>query len=222
VTDQPPRLPTAWLSPLAASVDRVLARHGYDIAATTDAFDDAVPGDGGLFDPATTTAELRAAAERLGDTAPSPVPSPVPALDGATAVCYTDGGSRGNPGPAGAGAVVATAAGDTAVRVGRPVGSRTDANVAEYAALHLGLDRLLACCTPSAVEVRSDSRTVIDDVWGDGEPTVDGVTRYRERIAALLATVPDHRVVHLADHEPNPADALATVGADIAALGPGG
>lgn len=221
MTDQPSRLPTEWLSPLAASVDRVLARYGYDLAAATDAIDGATAGDGGLFDPGTTADELRTATEALLDTT-AMSPPPAPELDGVTAVCYTDGSSRGPPGPAGAGAVLATAEGDPVARLGRPVGSRAGNNTAEYAALHLGLDRLLARCAPAAVEVRIDSRTVIDDVWGDGEATVDGVAQYRRPITALLGAVPDHRFVHLADHEPNPADALATVGADVAALGPGG
>jgi ribonuclease HI len=62
--------------------------------------------------------------------------------------------------------------------------------------------------------------TVIRDVWGGTEPTEPGVGPYSEAIETALSSVPDNRYTHLADHEPNPADALATVGADIAALGP--
>ena len=69
--------------------------------------------------------------------------------------------------------------------------------------------------------MRIDSRTVIRDVWGGDNPTAPGVETYSEAIAATLSTVRDHRHTHLADTDPNPADALATVGADIAALGPG-
>jgi ribonuclease HI len=78
----------------------------------------------------------------------------------------------------------------------------------------------LARYDPHALEVRIDSMTVIRDVWGGDEPTEPGVESYSESIAAALSAVPVHRYTHLADHEPNPADALATVGADIAALGP--
>ena len=62
---------------------------------------------------------------------------------------------------------------------------------------------------------------MIDDVWGDRDAPIDGVERYRRPIGALLAEIPTHRYRHVESADPNPADALATVGADLAALGPG-
>jgi len=189
------------------------------MTAATDAIDDAVAGYGGLFDPATTPGELRHALEDLlasGFTRPA---VSEPAADGF--VLYVDGSSRGNPGPAGAGAVITDAAGTRLARLGRPVGSRTGANTAEYAALQLGLSGLLARYEPHRLEVRIDSMTVIQDIWGGDDPTEPGVEAYSEAIVAALANVPDGQYTHLADSDPNPADALATVGADIAALGDG-
>jgi ribonuclease HI len=216
VTDEP--LPAEHLSPLAALVDEVLAAVGYEMDAATEQIDDAVPDYGGLFAPTTTPAELRNALEtlRTSDLGRPPVPEPT----GDSFVLYVDGSSRGNPGPAGAGAVVLDASGAELVRLGRPIGSQTGNNTAEYGALHLGLSELLARYEPQRLEVRIDSMTVIRDVWGGNEPTEDGVEPYSEAIAAALSAVPEHRYTHLADHEPNPADALATVGADVAALGP--
>jgi len=216
VTDD--ALPAEHLSPLAALVDEVLAGVGYEVAAATDAIDDAVPGYGGLFDPATTSTELRRALESLlasGVTRP-PVPEPT---DDAF-VLYVDGSSRGNPGPAGAGAVIVDAEEDELARLGRPVGSRTGNNTAEYVALQLGLSELLTRYEPRRLEVRIDSMTVVRDVWGGDDPTEPGVETYSEAIAAALSSVPEHQYTHLADDDPNPADALATVGADIAAFGP--
>ncbi len=217
VTDDP--LPAEHLSPLASLVDEVLAGVGYEVAAATDAIDDAVPGYGGLFDPSTTPTELRPALEGLlesGLTRP-----PVPESTDDAFVLYVDGSSRGNPGPAGAGAVIMDSAENQLARLGRPVGSRTGNNTAEYVALQLGLSELLARYEPRGLEVRIDSMTVIRDVWGGDDPTEPGVETYSEAVAAALSRVPDHRYTHLADSDPNPADALATVGADIAALGPG-
>ena len=57
VTDDP--LLAEYLSPVATLVDEVLARVGYEVATATEAIDDAVPGYGGLFDPATTFASRR-------------------------------------------------------------------------------------------------------------------------------------------------------------------
>lgn len=222
MTDARDPLPAESLSPLAARLDRVLARHGYDLPAAVDAIDATVSGDGGLFDPSTSATELTTAAEaRLA--APEPPSQPTLAFDDEGAVLYTDGSSRGNPGPAGAGAVICDADGDPLVRLGRPVGSHAGNNTAEYVALHLGLSELLARAdpAPAVVEVRIDSRTVINDVWGDRETSVDGVERYRRPIGAALAEIPTHHYRHLESADPNPADALATVGADLAALGPG-
>ncbi|TYT62430.1 ribonuclease HI family protein [Natrialba swarupiae] len=217
MTDDP--LPAEHRSPLATLVDEVLAGVGYEVAAATDAIDDAVPGYGGLFDPGTSRDELRRALESLlesGLTRPS-----VPESTSDGFVLYVDGSSRGNPGPAGAGAVIVDASGEQLARLGRPVGSRTGNNTAEYVALQLGLAELLARYEPRRLEVRIDSMTVIRDVWGGDEPTEPGVETYSEAVAAALSRVPDHRYAHLADSDPNPADALATVGADIAAFGPG-
>jgi ribonuclease HI len=217
VTDD--RLPAEHLSELATLADAVLARTGYEMATAIEAIDGSVPGYGGLFDPATTPDELRRAFESLlgSDLARPQIPEP--ASD--AFVLYVDGSSRGNPGPAGAGAVVVDAAENQLARLGRPVGSRTGNNIAEYVALQLGLSELLARYEPRSLEVRIDSMTVIRDVWGGDDPKEPGVGTYSEAVAAALSIVPDHRYTHLADSDPNPADALATVGADIAALGPG-
>jgi ribonuclease HI len=91
--------------------------------------------------------------------------------------------------------------------------------VAEYAALQLGLDAVVTRFDPTRLEVRIDSMTVVDDVWR-GESSTDAYATYSDAIGDLLAAVPDHEWTHLVDSDPNPADARATVGADIAALGP--
>ncbi|MFC6905120.1 ribonuclease HI family protein [Halalkalicoccus tibetensis] len=217
MTDDP--LPAEHLSPLATLVDEVLVGVGYEVAAAIDTVDDAVPGYGGLFDPATTPAELRPALESLLESGLTRPSVPEPTSD--AFVLYVDGSSRGNPGPAGAGAVIVDAAENELARLGRPVGSRTGNNTAEYVALQLGLSELVARYEPRRLEVRIDSMTVIRDVWGGENPTEPGVEGYSEAVAAALSRVPDHQYTHLADSDPNPADALATVGADIAALGPG-
>ncbi|CQR52469.1 MULTISPECIES: ribonuclease HI family protein [Haloferax] len=211
-------LPSEHLSPLATLVDEVLAGVGYEMAVATELIDDAVPGYGGLFDPATTPAELRQALEELlsSDLGRPPISEPTDR----SFILYVDGSSRGNPGPAGAGAVVMDSEENRLARLGRPVGSRAGNNTAEYVALQLGLSELLARYEPHSVAVRIDSMTVIRDIWGGNDPTEPGVETYSEAIATALARVPNHWYEHLADSDPNPADALATVGSDIAAFGP--
>ncbi len=217
MTDDP--IPSEHLSPLATLLEEVLERVGYEMAVATDAIDDAVPGYGGLFDPATSQSELRRALEALSESELTRPPIPDPTGD--SFVLYVDGSSRGNPGPAGAGAVIMDTTEKQLARLGQPVGSRTGNNTAEYAALHLGLSELLARYEPRSLEVRIDSMTVIRDIWKGEQPTEPGVEEYSEAIATALSGIPDQRYTHLADSDPNPADALATVGADLAAFGPG-
>lgn len=215
------RPPAESLTPLAGRVLDLLVRHEYDLSAAVETVDAAVPGIGGLFDPDTSRAAVDDAVERvLDDPSPGPVHDHSPATAPGAVVLYVDGSARGNPGPAGAGAVVQTTDGTTLAELGRPVGSRADNNTAEYAALLLGLDHLARHVSPARLEVRIDSMTVIRDVWG-GADGPGGVEQYREPIARHLAAIPEHDWVHLVDSDPNPADALATVGADLAELGPG-
>ncbi|ELZ42115.1 ribonuclease H [Halorubrum californiense DSM 19288] len=212
------RLPTERLSPLASRVDDVLALYGYEMRPAIDAIDAAVTGYGGLFDPTTTDAEIRTAVEEVLAADPPPASDDPRAAAGDAVVLYVDGSSRGNPGPAGAGAVLLVDD-DPLLQLGRPVGTSAENNTAEYAALHLGLEAVAARCDPAAVEVRIDSRTVIDDVWGDGDG-VAAAAPYRPAIRERLGALPACEWTHLADSDPNPADARAAVGADIAALGP--
>lgn len=207
-------LPHESLSKTATVVDRALAVHGYELDAAIDAIDDATPGYGGLFDPNTDRRELRDACETVIDAGPNPAGEQETHPE---VILYVDGSARGNPGPAGAGAVVQID-GETRAAVGRPVGARADNNVAEYAALHLGL-RAVRAYDPATLEVRIDSMTVIDAVWRDGSG--ESFAPYSDAVAELLSAIPAHRWTHLVDSDPNPADSRATVGADIAAIGPG-
>jgi ribonuclease HI len=212
-------LPSEHLSPLAESIGRVLADRGYEVDRTIEAIDDAVPGIGGLFDPNTDLATLRSTLADIPDADPADEER---TLTDSEAILYVDGSSRGNPGPAGAGAVIQGEDGETLVELGTPVGSRTDNNTAEYVALYLGVTQLLARFDPKTVEVRIDSMTVIRSVWQEQADPGEAFREYRAAVVEVLADVPEHDWTHLADSDPNPADALATVGADIADIGPGG
>ena len=79
-------------------------------------------------------------------------------------VVHVDGGSRGNPGPAAAGAVVSNEAGDILDEASRLLGVATN-NVAEYRALLLGLERARELGA-SEVEVVNDSELVAKQIKG--------------------------------------------------------
>jgi ribonuclease H / adenosylcobalamin/alpha-ribazole phosphatase len=77
-----------------------------------------------------------------------------------------DGGSRGNPGPAGYGAVVLDATtGEVLAEVSESIGRATN-NVAEYSGLIAGLRAAAAIARGADVEVRMDSKLVVEQMSG--------------------------------------------------------
>ncbi|HEY1540288.1 MAG TPA: reverse transcriptase-like protein [Solirubrobacteraceae bacterium] len=79
-------------------------------------------------------------------------------------VVHVDGGARGNPGPAAAGAVVSTPGGDVLDEAAEDIGIATN-NVAEYRGLLLGLRRARELGA-GEVEVVNDSELVAEQVNG--------------------------------------------------------
>ena len=79
-------------------------------------------------------------------------------------VVHVDGGSRGNPGPAAAGAVVSTPDGEIVDESSELLGVATN-NVAEYRGLLLGLARARALGA-TEVEVVNDSELIAKQVNG--------------------------------------------------------
>ncbi|WP_347353771.1 reverse transcriptase-like protein [Intrasporangium sp.] len=81
-------------------------------------------------------------------------------------VVEADGGSRGNPGVAGYGALVRDGqTGAVLVELAEPLGTASN-NVAEYSALIAGLQAALDLDPSATVEVRMDSRLVVEQMSG--------------------------------------------------------
>ncbi|MET9883732.1 bifunctional RNase H/acid phosphatase [Streptomyces sp. NPDC006430] len=81
-------------------------------------------------------------------------------------VVEADGGSRGNPGPAGYGAVVLDpATGETLAERAEYIGVATN-NVAEYKGLIAGLKAARALSPDAVVQVRMDSKLVVEQMSG--------------------------------------------------------
>lgn len=84
----------------------------------------------------------------------------------ANLIIEADGGSRGNPGPAGSGAVVINAdTGEVILEIARFIGVATN-NVAEYLALKAGLEGALVINPAARILVRMDSKLVIEQMSG--------------------------------------------------------
>ena len=79
-------------------------------------------------------------------------------------VAYVDGGSHGNPGPAGIGVVIETLAGER-TRISKWIG-RQDNNVAEYVALLEALQHAITVKARS-LRVYSDSQIVVKQMLGE-------------------------------------------------------
>ncbi|MGI8333098.1 bifunctional RNase H/acid phosphatase [Actinomadura scrupuli] len=81
-------------------------------------------------------------------------------------IVEADGGSRGNPGPAGYGALVKDAlTGQVLDEIAESIGHATN-NVAEYRGLIAGLRAAAALAERPAVEVRMDSKLVVEQMSG--------------------------------------------------------
>jgi ribonuclease HI len=78
---------------------------------------------------------------------------------------YTDGGSRGNPGPAAYGFVLEADDGTVLDARGEPIGVATN-NVAEYRALVAGLERAVEAGVRE-LEVVSDSELLVKQMRGE-------------------------------------------------------
>jgi ribonuclease H / adenosylcobalamin/alpha-ribazole phosphatase len=77
----------------------------------------------------------------------------------------TDGGARGNPGPAAYGYVLETDDGTVLVAHGEKIGVATN-NVAEYRALIAGLEKAIELAV-AEVEVISDSELLVKQMTGE-------------------------------------------------------
>jgi len=77
----------------------------------------------------------------------------------------TDGGSRGNPGPAAYGYVLEAEDGTVLAAHGATIGVATN-NVAEYRALIAGLEKAVELAVPE-VEVVSDSELLVKQMRGE-------------------------------------------------------
>ncbi|TKK85611.1 bifunctional RNase H/acid phosphatase [Herbidospora galbida] len=129
-----------------------------------------------------------------------------------------DGGSRGNPGPAGYGAVVFAPDGTVVAEAAESIGVTTN-NVAEYRGLIAGLTALSGLGLDGVpVEVRMDSKLVIEQMAGRWKIKNEGLRPLATEAAALARRfrvtwtwIPRERNTH--------ADGLANQAMDAAARG---
>jgi ribonuclease H / adenosylcobalamin/alpha-ribazole phosphatase len=122
-------------------------------------------------------------------------------------VVWTDGGARGNPGPAGFGVVVTTPGGTVLAQLAEGIGWATN-NVAEYRGVIAGLEQALALGA-RRVRVRADSLLVVNQqngLWKVRNPALRELWAETRRLAGQF-----ERVIweHVPRERNRRADALA-------------
>jgi dinuclear metal center YbgI/SA1388 family protein len=146
---------------------------------------------------------------------PAPAPSrPAASRSDDRYRLYTDGGARGNPGPAGIGARLLTAAGDLVEELADFIGTATN-NVAEYQALLAGLEIALDRGV-ERLDVFLDSELVVRQVNGEYKVKDSGLKPLHEQACLLLSRFHDVKVRHVRREQNAEADALVNQAIDAA------
>lgn len=128
------------------------------------------------------------------------------------ATLHTDGGARGNPGPAGIGAVLYDERGDEIDYVARSIEPTTN-NVAEYKALIAGLEMALAAGV-TELDVKCDSQLVVSQVLGEWKIKSDQLRSLAVKAESLFYKFKPRSLTHVPREQNKRADELANQAMD--------
>src|SRR5450759_2006627 len=151
---------------------------------------------------------------------PSVAPAPAPTAvrsenrDDARHHLYTVGGSRGNPGPAGIGAILLTASGEVVEELADSIVTATN-NVAEYQALLAGLELALDRGV-ERLDVFLDSELVVRQVNGQYKVKDAGLKPLHAQACQLLSRFHEIEVKHVRREQNAEADRLVNEAIDAA------
>lgn len=133
---------------------------------------------------------------------------------------YTDGGSRGNPGSAGAGAVIKNEHGEILKELSKPLGIMTN-NEAEYEAVLLGLNGLKRQVGKKnlrnfGIEVKMDSEFVAKQLNGEYQIKEKRLFPYFIKIWNMqVKDYPEIKFTHIGRDQNREADRLANRAMDF-------
>ncbi len=126
---------------------------------------------------------------------------------------YTDGGARGNPGPAGYGVHILDSDGQTLAELVGPIGTATN-NVAEYSGLIAALQWTLDN-GHRALRVRMDSELVIKQMRGEYKVKHATMQVLHAEAKALVARLDRVTLEHVRREQNTVADKLSNQAMDI-------
>lgn len=131
-------------------------------------------------------------------------------------IVYTDGGARGNPGPAGIGVSIQDNNGVELDSISKYIGETTN-NQAEYEALYQALVKVQEMgLTKNAVEVRMDSELVVRQLEGTYKVKDPGLKEQFARVGRVKVEYPDLTFTHVRRAENSRADQLVNDAIDKA------
>ena len=125
---------------------------------------------------------------------------------------HCDGGSRGNPGPSGFGAVITDAAGQPLAELSEFLGIRTN-NYAEYSGLLAVLDWALKNGHPR-VKLVSDSELMVKQIQGKYKVNSPDLKPLWQTARDRIAKLDGFEITHALRHKNKAADALANQAMD--------
>lgn len=130
---------------------------------------------------------------------------------------YGDGGSRGNPGPAGSGAIIRNESGETVATVSEYLGVTTN-NVAEYTAVLRALETLARMLETKAkdadIHVRMDSMLVIRQMKGEWKIKHPNMKPLAAQVSMLVPLFKSVSFEHVYREHNKDADRLANEAMD--------
>jgi ribonuclease HI len=125
---------------------------------------------------------------------------------------YTDGAARGNPGPAGAGAILRDADGMVLAEIAEPLGHATN-NVAEWTAVLLALEEARRLGA-THVDLRMDSELVARQISGIYRVKHPDLKPIHAAVMDLLRALDGYTVGHVPRELNKDADRLSNVAID--------
>lgn len=125
---------------------------------------------------------------------------------------HCDGGARGNPGPAGYGAVITTQDGTVLAELSEFLGFKTN-NFAEYSGL-LGVLQWVLDNGHTRLEVVSDSLLMVNQVQGRYKVNSPDLKPLHEEARRRIAKLGSFRISHALRHKNKVADRLANEAMD--------
>jgi ribonuclease HI len=130
---------------------------------------------------------------------------------------FTDGGARGNPGPAAYGFVLEADDGTVLAAEGEAIGVATN-NVAEYRALIAGLERAAELAVDE-LEVVSDSELLVKQMTGEYRVKKESLQELNARAARLARALSKVRYTAVRREHNELADRLVNEALDAAEQG---